>query len=391
MKATSKQRAQTKTLILFLCFHREREVLLLLRALRGEIGCFPLGLSLRQLNWNQQQQQRARDVGISLVAAHANRDILKSPSTPLVLLQAFAGSVAAAAAAATAPASTDRGSPTHSRVADFEYLVLHPSLNSCFPWACAPCLLQYVRCISLAHQPPGALAAAVACAEQGTQLVIQGSYRGGFTIRRDGVCLKGEGAAAVNGDGNKNAICVSAAGCLITGLVIAHAQHHALHITGPNCCVNRCRITDAMQAAVGVFGSGSVVVQGCWLGQRCASGVYATDRSHATLSSCTVSLCTGAGLHCSGSSSVTADATCVVLTRKAGVFCEKNSCARLNDCTLLRNAFGGVHAVDTACITLHECRQVPPVLEPKARNHAPVQAGPLPTRRRVVQRQGRAR
>ncbi len=358
---TGASRLKTKSvkpdLLLFAHFYREREVLLLLRALRDEIDCLPLGLSLRQLNWNQQQQQRARDAGISLVASHASRDILKSPSTPLVLLQVFARS---AVVAATAPAS----SPSHTRASDFEYLVVHPSASSCFPWACTPCLLQFVRCISLVHQPPGALAAAVACTEQGTQFVIQGSYRGGFTIRRDGVCLKGEGEAAIHGDGNKNTICISATGCLITGLVIAHAQHHALHITGTHCCVNRCKISDALHAAVGVFGSGGVALQGCWLGQRCASGVYTTDRSRASLSNCAVSLCTGAGLHCSGSSSITADGTCVVLTRKAGVFCEKSSCARLNDCTMLRNAFGGAHVVDAACITMLQCRQVPPALKP---------------------------
>ena len=62
-------------------------------------------------------------------------------------------------------------------------------------------------------------------------MVIEGRYRGGFTICRPGVCLKGEGMAEVLGDGMKNAICVSSNDCLITGVTIAHATH-ALHVTG---------------------------------------------------------------------------------------------------------------------------------------------------------------
>ncbi len=108
-----------------------------------------------------------------------------------------------------------------------------------------------------------------------------------------------------------------------------------------------------------MFGSGGADIQGCWLGQRCVSGVFVTDRGRVTLSSCVVSLCSGAGLHCSGSSSVVADATCVIMTRKAGLFCEKNACVRLSDCTLMRNAYGAAHAVDNAHVTMTDCRQNP--------------------------------
>jgi hypothetical protein len=248
--------------LMYFLLHREREVLLLLRALQLEIDCFPLGLSLRQLNWNQQQQQHARAAGVSLVASHASRDILKSPSEPIVLLRTFVHHTAATAAAAVPSA------PICSRRDDFEYFVLHPSSHPWFPWAPEPSLLQHVRCISLSHQPLGALAAAVACVQQGTQLVVQGCYRGGFTIRTPGVSLTGEGTAVVDGDGNKNAVCISASDCVVTGLAIKHAQHHCLHVTGGSCCITLCRISDASRAAVGVFGSGSVVLRGCWLGQR---------------------------------------------------------------------------------------------------------------------------
>lgn len=371
--ASLNQRLHNRNSVMYCSSYREREALLLLRALELEIDCFPLGLSLRQLNWNQQQQQHARAAGVSLVASHASRDILKSPSEPIVLLQTFVHNAATVAATAAAAVPSTLICSHHD---DFEYVVFHPSSRPWFPFAPAldPSLLQHVRCISLAHQPPGALAAAVACAHQGTRLVVQGCYRGGFTIRTPGVSLTGEGTAVVDGDGNKNAVCISARDCAVTGLVIKHAQHHCLHVTGGSCCIVLCRISDAARAAVGVFGSGSVVLQGCWLGQRCASGVYTTDRGHVMLSDCAVTLCTGAGVHCSGSSVVAADGVCVALTRKAGLFCEKSSCVRLSDCTFLRNAFGGVHVVDSARANMMDCRQSPP-----PPNHQSGRVGLIPT------------
>jgi hypothetical protein len=366
---------------------REREVLLLLRALRDEVDCYPLGLSLHQLKWNQQQQQRARAAGIVIVASHTSRDILKSPSEPLALLQTLAPppplrapSIGAANAAA---------------IGGFEYHVTHPCSSAYFPCCDAPSLLRYVCVVELIDQSPTALAAAVGCLQSGTRVVLQGSYRGGFYLRSAGVCLQGVGTAIIHGDGNKNTICISAANCLITGLHIAHARHHALCVTGSSCLITHCKLTDASYAAIGVFGSASVDVQGCWLGQRCTSGVYVTDRGRANLSDCVVSLCFGAGLRCSGSSTVTATGCCVVLTRKAGVLCEQRCTVSLSDCTLLRNAHGGAFVVDNAHITMLKCRQSPSsphsvTVSFLCGSYRPLivwqQNRSLPARRRVVQR-----
>ena len=109
-----------------------------------------------------------------------------------------------------------------------------------------------------------------------------------------------------------------------------------------------------------MFGTASVDIQGCWLGQRCGSGVFVTDRASASMAHTAVALCGGAGVRCSGASCVTARGCCVVLTRKAGVRCEKSASATLIDCTLLRNAHGGANVVDTAHIIMRECRQLPP-------------------------------
>jgi hypothetical protein len=225
-----------------------------------------------------------------------------------------------------------------------------------FPWAEAAHALHHVRDIILTQQPAGALCAAVASAEAGTRVVVQGCYRGGFTIHKPGVCVQGQGSATINGDGLKNAVCVSAANCRLAGLSISHALHHGLHVTGDGCVVSCCTVTRAARAAVGVFGAGSVAMQGCWFGQHCASGIYATDRARVTLSDSAISSCAGAGVHCSGSSTLTAENTCVVLTRKAGVFCEKQSHVHLTECTLLRNAYGCLHAVDAACVRMNSCR-----------------------------------
>ena len=63
---TSSLQPEQQHRVIRVCLPREREVLLLLHALGDEIGCFPLGLSLQQLKWNQQQQQRACNAGIAL-------------------------------------------------------------------------------------------------------------------------------------------------------------------------------------------------------------------------------------------------------------------------------------------------------------------------------------
>ncbi len=231
---------------------RDHEVLLFLRSLKDEIGCFPLGLSLQQLKWSQQQQQRARAAGIVLVTSHTSRDILKSPSEPLLVIQALAQPPHAVALAPSTP-TTPRDA--------FEYLVFHPCAHPCFPWAPPPCLLRYLRTISLAEQHPDALAAAVAAASQGTCIAVRGRYRGGFALRTAGLCVQGLCDALIDGDGCKNTVCISADDCIVTGLRIAHAQHHALLVTGSRCRVIHCTLTDARCAAIGVFGSASVEIQ----------------------------------------------------------------------------------------------------------------------------------
>jgi hypothetical protein len=205
-------------------FGREFELALLLRALHHEIGCRALGLSVQQLQWKQQQQQRAVDAGIRVVISHASRDVLKSPCAPLVLLQTLA-----------CDSATARDAPflriTAPNHAEFNYRVLHPCAHASFPWAPDFHSLHHVCCIHLVHQPVSALAAAVACADAHTTIIVEGNYHGGFTMQKPGLCLQGQNGAKISSSGSKNIISVTAARC--SSLAAAAAWLAAISLTSP--------------------------------------------------------------------------------------------------------------------------------------------------------------